>query len=191
MNKQPKPRRCAICKEEFIPKRIIGALRLTKTCGNAGCELDSAQGHTKKDKPKKKTVTTAKLKKELWQVFSLHQKLVHSSDGEWCQCYTCNKPIKIGTSDCQGGHCLSKAANGNLYFDERAVRPQCHRCNGYYGGMSYEFNERLKQEIGLEDWQDMYDNRKMIVKRSASWYVEKIEYYSDEVKRLKNVKFCK
>ncbi|HTG55388.1 MAG TPA: recombination protein NinG [Niabella sp.] len=191
MNRSPKPRKCPQCLSEFTPKRI--GLRLTKTCGNPACELDAAQNvqpklpKIKLKKPKKASA----LKKELWEVFSLHQKLVHSVDGEWCQCYTCDKPIKIGDSGCQGGHCLSKAANGNIYFDERAVRPQCYRCNVNLGGMHYEFNEKLKQEIGIQAWQDMYDNRKAVVKKNADWYIDKIQYYKAEIERLKNVKFCK
>lgn len=132
----------------------------------------------------KKTKTVAALKKQLWPIFSLHQKIVHSSDGRWCECYTCGMAIEIGTSNCQGGHCLSKSGNPNLYFDERAVRPQCNRCNCYYGGMHYEFNELLKQEIGQQAWQDMYDNRKQLNKRDRVWYLEKIQYYTDQIKIL-------
>lgn len=139
---------------------------------------------------KKAQKTIAALKKDLWMIFSLHQKLVHSMDGVWCNCYTCDRPIKIGTRDCQGGHCLSKSGNPNLYFDERAVRPQCNRCNSYYGGMHYEFNENLKQEIGLADWSDMYENRMMLIKKDRHWYVDKIAEYKQRVSaiaRLKNV----
>ena len=176
----------------FTPKR--NGLAVTKICGSAACKLDAAQNYNakvvrSKPKPKaKKPKTAAALKKELWQIFSLHQKLVHSEDGEWCQCYTCDKPIMIGSSDNHGGHCLSKAGNPNLYFDERAVRPQCLRCNVSHGGMHYEFNEKLKQEIGMEAWQDMYDNRKNLVKKNAVWYLEKIEYYKAENINIKKAK---
>jgi hypothetical protein len=141
-----------------------------------------------KRKKSPKTKTVAALKKELWAVFSLHQKIVHSADGKWCSCYTCDAPIEIGTSNCQGGHCLSKAGCPNLYFDERAVRPQCNRCNSYHGGMHYEFNERLKQEIGLADWQDMYDNRLKLNKRDRGWYYDQIEHYKNQVQQLKQAK---
>lgn len=187
-----KPRRCKsrTCREEFTPKK--SGLTVQKYC-NPACELDDAQNvqiariAKPKEKPKKPK-TVAALKKELWPIFSLHQKLVHSNDGEHCNCYTCDSSIKIGTSDCQGGHNFSKAACPNIYWDERCVRPQCNKCNSYYGGMHYEFNERLKQEIGMESWQEMYDNRKKVNKYSRQWFEEKIEYYKAEVARLKNVK---
>lgn len=187
--KQPNQKRCAVCRELFTPKRI--GLKVTKVCGNAGCELDIAQGNVKasKSKPKpKKQKSAAALKKELWPIFSLHQKLVHSSDGKWCQCYTCEKPLEIGTTNCQGGHCLSKAVYKNLYFDERAVRPQCYYCNINLGGMHYDFCEKLKQEIGVDEFNAMKATGRDAVKRYRDWYIEKIEYYTAEVARLKLLK---
>lgn len=189
MNKEIKPRKCKsrTCRALFTPSRK--GLQITKYCCTA-CELDDseASGNAVRKVNPKKPKTAAKLKKELWAIFSLHQKLVHSADGENCECYTCGKPLKIGDSDTHGGHCLSKAANPNLYFDERSVRVQCLRCNVHHGGMHYEFNEKLKQEIGLESWQEMYANRKLVVKKNTAWYLEKIEYYSNEVKMLKLLK---
>lgn len=188
MIKSPAMRRCTECKESFEPKR--SGLTITKQCSPA-CARDNADklaNKPQKKKPKPKLNTLGKLKKELWDIFSLHQKLVHSEDGEWCNCYTCEKPIKIGTSDNNGGHCLSKAANPAIYFDERAVRPQCILCNIFHGGMHYEFNEKLKQEIGLDSWQDMYDNRKAPQLRSRQWYAEQISYYSDQNIKIKLAK---
>lgn len=193
MNKEPKQKRCPHCLEMFTPKR--NGLAVTKICGSAACVLDAAQSYNSKSvkqspkpkaKPKQRKLSA--IKADLWDLFSLHQKLVHSKDGKWCNCYTCDKPIEIGTIDCQGGHCFSKAANGALYFDERAVRPQCSYCNCGEGGNHYIFNERLKQEIGLADWQDMFDNRKALRTGSRNVYLEKIEYYKAEVFRLKALK---
>lgn len=175
------------CRQEFTPVRR--GLSLSKHCC-AACELDDAEakGSPKKKLKPKKAKTAAQLKKELWGVFSLHQKLVHSADGENCECYTCGKLLKIGSADTHGGHNLSKAGNPNLYFDERSVRPQCLRCNVHHGGMHYEFNERLKQEIGLEAWQDMYDNRKVVVKKNADWYLEKIAHYKEQCRIIRESK---
>jgi hypothetical protein len=190
MLKEIKQKRCLVCREPFTPKRIGNTMRMTKHCGNAGCELDYSQGITKAPKPKAKPKLrkVSVIKAELWDLFSLHQKLVHSSDGKWCNCYTCDKPIEIGTIDCQGGHAFSKAANPALWFDERAVRPQCSRCNCAEEGNHYIFNERLKQEIGMAAWQDMYDGRKQIRTGGRQIYLQKIEYYKAEVARLKALK---
>lgn len=190
MLKEIKQKRCLVCRDLFTPKRIGNTMRTTKHCGNAGCELDYSQGITKVPKPKAKPKLrkVSAIKAELWDLFSLHQKLVHSSDGKRCNCYTCDKPIEIGTIDCQGGHAFSKAANPALWFDERAVRPQCSRCNCAEEGNHYIFNERLKQEIGMAAWQDMYDGRKQIRTGGRQIYLQKIEYYKAEIARLKVLK---
>lgn len=186
MNKPVKKKRCTECKEEFTPRRI--GLKVTKQC-SSGCELDHAErSGNKPKKAKPKVKTAAKLKQELWPIFSLHQKLIYSEDGEWCQCYTCDKPIRIGTANCQGGHCLPKGAFKNLYFDERAVRPQCYHCNINLGGQHYHFCEKLKLEIGIESFEDMESHGKDIVKRDAQWYLEQIQYYKAEVERLKKLR---
>lgn len=192
--KEIKPRNCKLraCRAEFMPK--FSNLKVQKYCC-AACELDDAQNFDApkpkakaKPKPKPKQRKVSAIKSELWDLFSLHQKLVHSEDGEWCNCYTCDKPIQIGTIDCQGGHAFSKAANPALWFDERAVRPQCSRCNCAEEGNHYIFNERLKKEIGIPAWQDMYDGRKQIRTGGRQVYLQKIEYYTAEVERLRKAK---
>jgi hypothetical protein len=181
MNKQKK---CKQCKLLFWPRTSM-----EKFCGMA-CSLDSIEKNmnAKSKKPKAKQKTVGKLRLDLWDVFSLYIKVLHSKDGEWCSCYTCDKPIKIGTIDCQGGHAFSKAANGNLYFDERAVRPQCSYCNCGEEGNHYIFNERLKQEIGLPAWNDMYQKRKQLFKKPRSWYMEAIEYYKAQTNSMLSLK---
>lgn len=188
MIKEIKQRRCLVCRDLFTPNRIGNTMRKTKHCGNSACELDLAQKNIKPKKAASKVKTAAKLKKELWPIFSLHQKLVYSEDGEWCQCYTCDKPLQIGTINCQGGHCLPKGAFKNLYFDERAVRPQCYYCNINLGGQHYHFCEKLKLEIGLEAFTEMERHGKDVVKRDAQWYREQIAHYSAEVDRLRKAK---
>lgn len=184
MNKVIKQKKCTECKDPFTPRRV--GLKVIKQC-SAACELTYAErSGNKPKKAKPKVKTAAKLKQELWPLFSLHQKLVHSEDGEWCQCYTCDKPLQIGTTNCQGGHCLPKAAFKNLYFDERAVKPQCYYCNINLGGQHYHFCEKLKLEIGLEAFNDMVAHGKDIVKRDAQWYREQIQYYTAEIARLRH-----
>ena len=178
-----KPRKCLsrTCREEFTPVRR--GLKLSKYCCPA-CELDDAEskGNPKPKVKTKKPKTAAKLKKDLWAIFSLHQKLVHSIDGKWCHCYTCGKPLEIGTINCQGGHAVPKAVYKNLYFDERTTRPQCYYCNVNLGGMHYDFCEKLKLEIGEDSFKDMIKHGKDIIKRDAKWYLDQIVYYKEQCK---------
>lgn len=190
MIKPIKIRRCLsrTCRQEFTP--VKRGLTLSKHCC-AACELDHAEstGNVKAKQKAKKPKTASWLKiNKLWPIFSLHQKLVHSADGEWCQCYTCDQILKIGTINCQGGHCLPKSVYKNLYFDERAVRPQCVQCNKNRGGMSFDFCEKLKQEIGAEEFEEMKRAGKDIVKRDAKWYLDQIDYYEKQCELIREAK---
>lgn len=180
-----KQKRCQSCKELFTPVRR--GLNVSKTCSP---ECDKAQ--PKKDKPKKKKEkTAAHLKvKMLWPIFSRYIKLKNSPDGRHCNCYTCGALLEIGTINCQGGHCAPKAVYKNLYFDERAVKPQCYYCNINNGGMHYDFCKRLKVEIGEEDFEHMMAHGRDIIKRDRQWYLDAITEYAAKVKELELAK-CK
>ncbi len=134
----------------------------------------------------KKPKTISKLKKDLWKLFSLYIKLARSEDGQYVACYTCDKPLEIGTSNCQGGHLFSKAAYPIYYFDERAVRPQCYYCNINLGGDELNFFNRLKEEIGEDVAQEMYDNRHEKVKRSREWYIGKLGEYKVKLAEIQS-----
>lgn len=180
-----KQKRCQSCKELFTPVRR--GLSVSKTCS-----LECDKAAPKKEKPKKKKEKTAAyLKvKVLWPIFSRYIKLKHSSDGRHCNCYTCGALLEIGTINCQGGHAVSKAVYKNLYFDERAVKPQCLSCNKHYGGMSYDFCRKLKHELGEEDFENMMSHGRDIIKRDRQWYLDAILEYTEKVKELELSK-CK
>ena len=133
---------------------------------------------------KRKTPTVGKLKKKLWAIFSLYIKLKHSIDGKNTQCYTCSAPLQIGTMGCHGGHYWNRTY-AHLMFDERNVRPQCVSCNTFKEGETQVFGRRLLVELGQDEMDDMYDTRKLIDKHPRSWYLEKIDYYTEEVSLLK------
>jgi hypothetical protein len=54
--------------------------------------------------------------------------------------------------------------------------------------MHYEFCENLKQEIGEQAFNDMYENRKALQKHDRGWYFDKIEYYKTKAKIIKENK---
>ncbi len=135
----------------------------------------------------KKKPTAGKLKKKLWKVFALYNKLIRSTDG-WVDCYTCDAGIEIGTSNCQMGHYYPKGGYGYLYFHEDNVRPQCYHCNINLSGNSAIFVRRLLEEIGAERLDYLYDHRKVSEKRGVSWYQEKIDHYTRLVRDMEMMK---
>ena len=120
--------------------------------------------------PKKGTL--AWHKKKAWDAFSLLKKFEHSQDGETVKCYTCGKEMEIGTSDCQGGHCLRKKGYPALYFHENNVRAQCYACNHYKDGNEAVFVSELIREIGQEAYYEMYSQRHNQVKITKKEYEE-------------------
>ena len=133
-------------------------------------------------KRKKKHKSITALKKDLWKPFALYNKLVHSVDGRFCNCFTCDRVIEIGTSGCHLGHFISKAAYPVYYFDERAVRPQCYFCNVNLGGNELVFYKNLCDHIGQDEVDYMFENRFQKVKRTREYYEMEIPRYQELVK---------
>ena len=84
-----------------------------------------------------------------WPIFSLYIKLSHRVEGNWCSCYTCGKPIEIGTINCQGGHFIARGKSPTKYHEDN-VRPQCSGCNMEEKGEFVKFEKALIREIGAE-----------------------------------------
>lgn len=89
---------------------------------------------------KKKSI--AKLKKDLWRIFSLY---VRNRDG-W-KCFTCDR-FATG-SGLHAGHYIAKAEAGlRLYFHENNVHAQCYHCNINLSGNTDVYNERIIGKYG-------------------------------------------
>jgi len=124
--------------------------------------------------------TIPQLQNTLWPIFALHVKKTHSADGEWCNCFTCDKPIQIGSHDCHCGHFIGRSYSPTKY-DENNVRPQCGGCNGYGNGKPIEFERRLKLEIG----DDTVESLKTMSTNPWKWnklvLVDMITYYKEQL----------
>lgn len=119
------------------------------------------------------------LKKLLWKEFALYIKLSNQTDTGWCECYTCNKPIRIGDRDCQAGHWLSKKTYPFHYYNEDNVKPQCCSCNEYHQGRPVEFEERLRQEYGVAHIEDMKDLRHRKANHDKAFVIDLMFHYRE------------
>jgi len=131
---------------------------------------------------KKKPKTISKLKADLWKIYSQVMKRRRSPDGLYVYCYTCDKPLEIGTSNCQLGHWLPKGGYSAHYFTENNTRPQCYHCNINLSGNSAVFERRLREEIGAEAVEQIYESRHETKKLSREWYQAQIDRYTVELK---------
>ena len=124
---------------------------------------------------KRKSKSLSKLKEEAWSLFSARLKQRYADDEGNVMCFTCNALMKQNTSNCQGGHYLSRGGYPGLTFHPDNSRPQCYRCNIHLKGNTVEFRIRLIEEIGLERVEALEAQRHAQVKLTRSDYEKMIE----------------
>lgn len=124
---------------------------------------------------KKKKPSISKLKKRLWEQFSLY---IRNRDG-WT-CFTCGR--KGEGSGIHAGHFIPKASGGlALYFNEDNVHAQCFHCNHHLGGNQWEYGLKL----GPKKVEELYKLKNENWKWSIFEYEQKIEEYREKVMQLK------
>jgi len=126
------------------------------------------------------------LKTKFWQIFTRYIKLKYSEDGKYVSCFTCAKPLEIGTTNCQGGHWLPKKGYPFHYFTEDNVRPQCYHCNHSLEGNTAVFENHLRKEIGNKRVDDIYNSRHDFEKKDWIYYTEKIKEYTLKLKEYES-----
>ena len=120
--------------------------------------------------------TLPQFQNTLWDVFAKYIKTLHAP-----KCYTCDKPIRMGTGDCQAGHFIPRNYSPTKY-EEDNVRPQCSRCNKFLSGRPVEFERRLRDEIGDEAVEALKRKSTDKWKWSRTYLITKIEYYREQLK---------
>lgn len=120
-------------------------------------------------KPRKKTKTLAKWKKELDAVFS---RYIRQRDNG--QCFTC--PKKDHWKSMQNGHFVPRQYL-SLRFDERNCNCQCYACNMLYNGQPSLYAVNLKRKYGDSIIEELESVRLQETKLDATWYGDKIKHY--------------
>lgn len=131
----------------------------------------------------KKAKSLPKLRKIALDLFSYLVKLEYYLQGKLF-CYTCKKPLKLNTTDCQLGHYLPRGAYPGLTFHKNNSRPQCYRCNCFLHGNTIEFRNNLIEEIGEKDVLKLESLRHESIKLTRSDYEFMIEDYKTKIKEL-------
>lgn len=128
--------------------------------------------------------TRAKLKKDLWTIFSRYIRL---KDADWRgfnTCFTCGKYEDYRLLD--AGHYLPKAGNSDaLYFSEYNVHPQCVSDNRLNGGLPKVYKERLIKKYG-EGVIRILDDLRQAPPFTIRDYEERIRKYQSLLKSLTN-----
>lgn len=179
--------RCKHCKEVFKPKYFNQKYHLDRDeCIKAMVEENNAK------KAKSEAKEWAKEKKERKEAIMTHS--------EWLKLLqvTFNTFIRLrdkGNSciSCQNktpsdaGHYKSRGANPELAFNEFNTNLQCRKCNGYWGGAIINYRKGLIKKYGIEvvEW---LEGPHEAIKLSVPEIKDKIQYYKNKIKELKNEK---
>jgi hypothetical protein len=120
-----------------------------------------------------------KLREELWE---LCKKIIRTTYGNTC--YTCEAPNLAG-ANWHTGHFIPRSVCGAyLRYDLRNLRPQCYRCNISLAGNGSSFYRNLVQNEGQAYVDQLFEDKKIIMKENKSWYVDKIAEYRQKVLEL-------
>lgn len=127
----------------------------------------------------------SKLKKELDKFFSLFIRLRFATKEGLCQCVTCGKVAHY--KKMQNGHFQSRRHHATRW-NEQNCAVQCVKCNMYEQGEQFKFSLHLDGRYGEGTAKTLEYLAKQITKISRSDYEDKISYYKDAVKKLKDEK---
>jgi len=136
-------------------------------------------------KPKHKSV--AKLKKELWPIFSqfirLRDCLETTGSIDYGECITCDNPPQHRFEDLDAGHFVAGRHNGNL-FSEKGCHAQCRRCNRFLHGNQLEYRRAIIKLYG-KGADEILEEEARQVKKFTVFELEDMKgYYTQKIKEL-------
>lgn len=173
--------KCRKCKSDFEPIYRNGII-LSRLC--LSCLSAKAKAKVIKDKViktrelKEKLKTKSQWLSDLQKVFNEFIRLRDKNKN----CISCGKPL-IGKYD--AGHFFSVGAYPNLRFNEDNVHGQCVECNQHKHGNISEYSIRLPIMIGLDKFDKLLEERNKPLNLTVSEIQEKIKYYKEKIKQLK------
>ncbi len=127
--------------------------------------------------------TRAKLKENLWKIFSRYIRLKDADWKAFTNCFTCGKYEDFRLVD--AGHYLPKAGNSDaLYFSELNVHVQCVNCNRLLDGNVKVYKERLIAKYGPQIIQQL-NTLRTAPPFTTQDYKQMIDKYAILLKELK------
>lgn len=103
-----------------------------------------------------------KLKKALWEVFSLYIRTRDSKDG-FFWCISCGKYHSVANGNLQAGHYHKSSMSAALRYSEINVNGQCYVCNIHLEGNRQGYEKGLVKKYGAHvlDLLDAQRNNKV------------------------------
>jgi hypothetical protein len=153
VDKKPvKPKKCKVCKTEFMPFTSTAVV-----CGFKCAEEYAKRSRDRREASLKRTerVKTKKAieaiqPKSYWlkkaqTVVNRYTRLRDKDEG----CVSCDKP-STWQGQWHASHYRSVGSAPHLRFDERNVHKSCSVCNNHLSGNQINYRIRLVQKFGIE-----------------------------------------
>jgi hypothetical protein len=168
-----KPKKCKVCKEEFIPRATTQVV-----CGYK-CALEDNKSKKKKawDKEKKIRKENLMTREDYFQkALKAFNFFIRERDRE-LPCISCDKPA--GEYRLTSGHFYPQGTHRNLALDEDNAHGQCwYNCNKNKHGNLLEYRPRLIKKIGQERVDALEQRRNGVSKPSIPELKELAAYYN-------------
>ena len=145
----PKPKRCKVCKDPFIPRQPM-----QKVCGIECAKEEAVKVREKAERIADRTARMNLKTRSDWlkEAQAAFNTFIRTRDaGKSCIC--CSKPLEgaaVG-GGYDAGHYRSVGSAPHLRFDESNVHGQTKHCNRYGSGRAVDYRLGLIQRIGLAE----------------------------------------
>jgi hypothetical protein len=108
-------------------------------------------------------VTTKKLHKEVWDLFSEWVRRSEADENGYCRCVTCNDVRRWQDGD--AGHWK----HGTSFFIPEIVHFQCKVCNSYGAGMAVEYTAWMNEHYKPNEIAKFLNQVKYLRKKLSIW----------------------
>jgi hypothetical protein len=126
-----------------------------------------------------KTKTIAKLKQDVQKVFNMYIRLRDKDK----PCISCGKYVEK-----QAGHFFPVSTHDGIRFDEHNVSGECSRCNCFDEGHLIGYAINLKERIGQERFDALFERAAEYKKNGWKWsrqeLIELKQKYTTKIKQL-------
>jgi len=170
--KQPKPKKCKVCRETFQPASGLSPKVCGYKCAMELVKVDKKKANRKELRAyKEKNKTYNQRIKDAWKPCSEWVRLVRDVNEPCISCGRYDHEIKehLRGGKWDAGHYLGKAAHPELRFHPDNISKQCKSCNGGAGQYAKK-NHTVTQAYRINliaKHDDLIDIK--------SWYREKVK----------------
>lgn len=179
-----KPKKCRQCGNVFTPTYSTAQVCCSPICAMAYSKAKEIKLEAKSWAKEKKERKEALMSHSEWLKFLqvVFNTFIRTRDAEE-NCISCQRPLKGRKFD--AGHFRSVGGNPQLRFNEENCFGQCVPCNRDKHGHLLEYRKQLVIKLGVEKVEYL-ENFNESTKLSIPEIKEKIKYYKEKTKQLKN-----